>query len=185
MVLRKRRYFHLVGRSAVGVKNCSRIADVAAKNCVAVKYQNDTGGSAEFGVEFKFGHLSVGVYEYFVDDGRHSVVELGVVPRSVVWVLFDQLLEQARHVFFDELRCQMAVDAVPVADSEEVESKVAHHVRNKDVRVLVLLIRVAWLVADAGGKRKLGDAIELFIGLNWRERRHRLHYLRLRFVLFG
>lgn len=72
----------------------------------------------------------------------------------------------ARHVFLDELRSEVAIDAVAVAHSEKVESQVTHHVWNQDVGVLVLLVRVSWLVADAGCKCELGDAVEFFVGLN-------------------
>ena len=47
-----------------------------------------------------------------------------------------------------------------VAHGEEVQPQLIEHVWHQNVRVLVLLVRIAWLVSDRGRVRKLGDAVE-------------------------
>lgn len=63
-------------------------------------------------------------------------------------------------LLFEVLAHVVAVDAVAVADGEEVQSQLVQHVGHQDVGVLILLVGVAGLVADGGGVGELGDAIE-------------------------
>ena len=57
----------------------------------------------------------------------------------------------------------MPVDAMTVADYEEVKALLAAHVWSQCVRILVDLVRIAGLVAAGGGKGKLRDGIESFV----------------------
>ena len=57
----------------------------------------------------------------------------------------------------------MPVDAMAVADYEEVKALLAAHVWSQRVRILVDLVRVARLVAARGCKGKLSDGIETFV----------------------
>ena len=41
-----------------------------------------------------------------------------------------------------------------------MEAKLAEHVWHKNIGVLILLVRVARLVANTGSKSKFGDAVE-------------------------
>lgn len=109
----------------------------------------------------------------------HFLVKPSVVATEVVNVLGNHSFEILWHDFFHILRGVVAVDAVAITDAEEVEAKVAHHVWNQNVGVLVLLVRIARLVANARCKRKLGDAVEPFSCLNRRQVLKRLHDLLL------
>lgn len=55
----------------------------------------------------------------------------------------------------------MTVEAVAIADSEEMQPKLASHVWTQNVAVLVWLVGVARLMPNARRKSKLGDAVEL------------------------
>lgn len=61
---------------------------------------------------------------------------------------------------FQVLADVVAVVAVAVTNSEEVQAQLVEHVGDQDVRVLVALVWVLGLVADGGGVGKLGDAVE-------------------------
>lgn len=45
-----------------------------------------------------------------------------------------------------------------------MKPELLQHVRDKYIRVLVLLVGVARLVADGGREGKLGDAVEALLG---------------------
>ena len=54
----------------------------------------------------------------------------------------------------------MAIQAMAVAHTEKVQAELAEHIRHKDISILILLIRVSRLMADACSERELGDAVE-------------------------
>ena len=56
----------------------------------------------------------------------------------------------------------MPIQSMTVTDAEEMKTQLAKHVWNQDVLVLVLLVWVAWLVANAGSEGELCDAVEPF-----------------------
>ena len=47
-----------------------------------------------------------------------------------------------------------------IADRKEMQSELSEHVRDEYIGVLIRFVRVAGLVADRRGKRKLRDAVE-------------------------
>ena len=95
---------------------------------------------------------------------RHSVVHLSqFVVVFVQAIRFDLHLHVQRKHLFDVGRGMVPVYAMAVANGEEVEAQLVEHVRHQDVSVLVLLVRVARLMADRGCEGKLSDAVESFV----------------------
>ena len=45
-----------------------------------------------------------------------------------------------------------------------METQLVEHVWHQNVSILILFVRVAWLVADRGGKSEFGNAVESFGG---------------------
>ena len=80
-----------------------------------------------------------------------------------VGVLGQPLLQLARQLCLDVGGDFVAVDAVAVADDEQVEALLPAHVRRQRVRVLVNFVGIAWLMAARSGEGKLGDCIETLL----------------------
>jgi hypothetical protein len=55
---------------------------------------------------------------------------------------------------------KVTILSVAIADCEDMKAQLVLDVRHKHIGILVWLLRVAWNVANACGKSKLGDAIE-------------------------
>ena len=67
------------------------------------------------------------------------------------------------HVFLDKLTYVVSIQSMSVANAEEVEAEVSHHVGDQNISILVLLIRIPRLMPNTRCKCEFGDAIE-FVG---------------------
>ena len=59
----------------------------------------------------------------------------------------------------------VAVDTVAITDDEQVEALLPAHVGRQRIRILVNLVRVAWLMPTGRGKSKLCDGVETLVSL--------------------
>ena len=66
---------------------------------------------------------------------------------------------------FDVAADFVAVDAVAITDDEQVEALLPAHVGRQRIRILVNLVRVAWLMPTGRGKSKLCDGVETLVSL--------------------
>lgn len=65
----------------------------------------------------------------------------------------------------DEVAHAVAVDAVAIADSKEVETKISVEIWLDQIHILVRLARITRLMSATCCKGKLGDAVEALGGL--------------------
>ena len=58
----------------------------------------------------------------------------------------------------------VAVHSVAITNRKKVQAKLAKHIRNQNIGILVLLVRVSGLVAHTCSKSKFGYAVKPFCG---------------------
>lgn len=87
---------------------------------------------------------------------------LHVFVRIKVFVIFEQFRNSFWKGIFDVLWSEMAVLAVSIHYSKEMETEVSHHVWNQRIRVLIHLVRIPWLMTCTCCECKLCDDVETF-----------------------
>ena len=107
---------------------------------------------------------------------RHAIIQLtqsaiapvqAVILELLLHVQWEALLDVCGHV--------VPVGSVAIAHREEVQAQLLKHVRHEDVRVLVLLVWVAWLMTHGRREGKLRNTIKslrrsfdaLSVSLSW------------------
>jgi len=149
----------------VRVHHRARVSCVGTKYRVPVEENSHASRPTQLRVVLLLQKILVHLVECRVQLSRHSLVhlcQLAVV--SVEFIRLDLFLHVVWKHFFYVRAHVVTVQAMPVANWEEMQTKLTEQVRNQDVRVLVLFVRIAGLVANRSRKGKLRNAIKPFIG---------------------
>ena len=104
------------------------------------------------------------ILEHVSEVVGNSLLELLGIPYvNKVLVLTQILLQELGHLILNVIGNLVPIEAMAVTDTEQVEALVAAHIGRQRVRVLVHLVRIAWLVTTRRGKGKLGDRVEALL----------------------
>lgn len=101
------------------------------------------------------------LFEGITEVGWNSFLELlRILVLHKVLIHFESFLQNARQICLYVCTDLVSVHTVTITDHKQVETLLVTHVWSQSVRVLINLVRVAWLVTTRSRKGKFGDRIE-------------------------